>query len=195
MKNIILLAFSLLTVSCNLQPVNPAATIKDRLVVGSTLRLSQDLVIPKNRSFIYIANGKVAPLKDYNTVDNYKPYCMLFLRDETSHEKNISSDTFEVTGVLEWEGYYSRLDFMNTLNRVGAAEKLVKVGGDRGDIMYATIISLRSKKQPEVEKIVCGHWDDYTFIEPLTFTQLESTLGNLFTIDVAKNKKNVGGFI
>lgn len=189
MKKIILVVFILLTASCNLQPVNPTLTIKDLLLVGSTLRLTQDLVIAKERSFIYIANGKLAPLKDYNTVDNYKPYCMLFLDNESSESRTVLTDTFEVTDVLEWEGYYSQLE------QTVRSGKLVKVGGDRGDIMYATIISLRSKKQKKVEKMVCGHWDDYAFIEPLTFSQLESTLGNLFVIDITKSKKNTGNFI
>lgn len=197
MKKIILLALALLTVSCNLPPAKEIVTIKDKLNVGSLLHLTEEVIIPKQRTFIYIANGKVAPLKNYNTVDIYEPYCMFFLQDETSQDKTISPDTFEVTDVLEWEGYYSQFNsgFMNAVNNTNSSGRFIKVDGDRGDIMYATIISLRSKKQAQVKKLVCGHWDDYYRIEPLTFEQLKFTLGDLITIDVTNKKMSKKTFI
>ena len=197
MKKIILLISVLLTASCNIQPAKKLVTIKDRLQVGSSLSLTQKLVIPKDRTFIYIANGKVAPLKDYNTVDVFEPYCMFFVEDEVSQDTIISPDTFEVTDVLEWEGYYSQSTsgFMNAVDNTNFSGRFIKVDGDRGDIMYATIISLRSKKQKEVKKLVCGHWDDYYRIEPLSFEQLKTTLGNLITIEVNNKMVRKGTFI
>ena len=76
MKKLTILLFSLFIVSCTYTPV----TVKDLLPVGSNLRLTQSIEIPPNRSFVYIAFGKIAPLKSFNTVDIYEPYCEFYLR-------------------------------------------------------------------------------------------------------------------
>ena len=193
MKNFILLISISLIVSCNIQPAKEIISIKDRLQVGSSLHLTQELLIPKGRMFIYIANGKVIPIKGYNTFDFYKPYCMFYLQRESSQDITIFPDTFEVTDVLEWEGYYSQSSsvFKNTKNNVSSSGRLIKVDDGRGEIMYATILSLFSEKQAEVKKLVCGHWDDHYRIEPLSFEQLKTLLGKIIEIDVA----NKGSFI
>lgn len=179
----------LLSVSCSSLRVENPATIKELLPVGSTLHLNQVLDIPKDRSYIYIAHGKVAPLKNYNTVDIYDPYCMFRLHNGADVARKVLPDKFNVTKVIEWEGYMSGLNYMNVANRNNQASRFIKVAamnigsGYSSITMYATIIGLHSAKQPEVKELVCGHWDEQSLVEPLTLKQMKTALGELVTVD------------
>lgn len=192
MKKIIFLMVTLLMTSCGMLPPHVPVTIKERLAVGSILKLNRAIEIPQDRSFIYIANGKVAPIKNFNTVDIYSPYCMFYLKDEVSQVHTINPDRFKVTKITEWEGYYSSGDLLKyayASNQYTGLVKtgLVKAGLERENnmdiIMYATILRLHSSMQPEVKEIVCGHWEEKSLVEPLTLDELKSALGDLITIE------------
>lgn len=193
MKTAIFLIVTLLTASCSIVPPKVPATIKERLPVGSILKLNQSVIIPKDRSFIYIANGKVAPLKNYNTVDIYSPYCMFYINNETSQSHTIMPDRFEITKITEWEGYKSHRSVykyasVNTqpagLIKTRLASRSLSIRGGMDITMYATILRLHSSKQPEVKEMVCGRWDDPTEVTHLTLDELKIALGDLMTIKV-----------
>lgn len=193
MKKLLILSMVLLTSSCSLPLDYKRVTVKELLPIGSILHLTQAIDIPADRSFIYIAHGKVAPLKNYNTVNIYQPYCTFHLHDESSQARQIIPDQFEVTKIVEWERNFGRLDNKKkayATNRAGRLRK-TSTGGDGGPsiVMYATILSLRSTKQPEVKEIVCGHWNDPAEVEPLTLQEMKSALGELIIIDSEGNKK------
>lgn len=189
MKKMIISVMILLTTSCSSSLIQHPVTIKELLPVGSTLRLTQALTIPKDRSSIYIAFGKVAPLKNFNTVDIYEPYCMLRLHDEVPDARQVLADQFKITKIVEWEGYYSRLDYRNVTsrhNRESGFRKVATMNASDGGpsiMMHATVIGLHSNKQPEVKEIVCGHWDEQSLVEPLTLEQMKTALGDLFIIE------------
>lgn len=181
------LSFMLLTASCQMLPKYTPKTVKELLPIGSKLQLLQSLEIPADRSFIYIANGKVAPLKNYNSVDIYQPYCMFRLNKESAAAQIIMPGTFEVTRIIEWEGYHGGLNG-KIIARPGRFNNgFIKTGGVEYDpgpstIMYATILSLRSRAHPDVKELVCGHWDDQGIVEPLTLDEMKSALGQLIII-------------
>lgn len=188
MNKVITLLLVLLTVSCSLPQVKNSMNVEALLPVGSTLRLTQKLIIPKDRTFIYIANGKVAPLKNYNTVDIYEPYCMIYVNKEASYQQEILPGEFKVTNIIEWERNFSGLNIRNVTSKYGKKSGLIKTGyaGDDGGpsiVMYATIISLHSEQQRNVKKLVCGHWNDPHEIEPLTLKEMKSALGDLIVIN------------
>ena len=183
MNKVITLFLLLSTVSCSLPQVKNPMNVKALLPVGSTLRLTKKIIIPEDRSFIYIANGKVAPLKNYNTVDIYEPHCMLYVNKEASYKQEILPDEFEITNIIEWERDFSKLNIRNA-----TTSRIIKVGyasddGGPSIVMYATIISLHSVKQTNVKQIVCGHWNDPHEIEPLTLEEMKSALGDLILIN------------
>ncbi|KPK09819.1 MAG: hypothetical protein AMJ68_11010, partial [Acidithiobacillales bacterium SG8_45] len=104
---------------------------------------------------------------------------------------------FELTKVNEWEDYTSSrtirvasLDVANLSASGGFSGGLsVGVGVGSGGpslIKYATILSLRSEKQPEVKEMVCLHWGDRGQIDFLTLEELKSALGNIFTIQIKR---------
>lgn len=194
MKNILVLFVALLISSCSLSLDYKLTSVKELLPVGSTLRLTQTIEMPADRSFIYIAHGKVAPLNNYKTVDIYSPYCTLHVYKESSHARQIMPDQFEITKIDEWETSFGRLDFKNNTyanNHSGNFVKVTNNGNDGGPsiLFYATILSLRSAKQPDVKELVCGHWNDPSEIEPLTLEEMKSALGDLLPIVIADNIK------
>ena len=196
-NKVIVLSFVLLTSSCNISLVNVPVTIKELLPIGSTLRLTQILNIPADRSYMYLAHGKVPPLKNFNTVDIYQPYCMFGFSKESSQPRQIMPDTFEVTKIVEWDAYYGSLDYKNVTNsysRTGGMTKVSTLFDDNygpSTVMYATILSLRSDKQPDVNEIVCGHWDEQNVVEPLTLKEMEIALGDLIIINRAVHKRAI----
>ena len=197
MNKILTLLVVLLTSSCSVSLDYKRTTIKELLPIGTTLRLTHMLDIPADRSFIYIAHGKVAPLKNYNTVNIYQPYCTFHLHDESLQARQIIPDQFEVTKIVEWERDFGRLDNKKNAYATNRAGRFIKttIAGDGGPsiVMYATILSLRSTKQPEVKEIVCGHWNDPAEVEPITLQEMKSALGELITIDNTSSKKIISG--
>jgi|LGOV01.1.fsa_nt_gb hypothetical protein len=188
MNKVIVLLFVLSTIACSVPQVKNPINVKALLPPGSTLRLTQKLTIPKDRSFIYIAKGKVAALKNYNTVDIYEPYCMFYVNKEVPYQREVLPDEFKVTKIIEWERYFSKLDIMNVMSNYRKKPEFIKTGyasddGAPGIVMYATIISLHSNKQPEIEKLVCGHWNYPHEIEPLTLEEMKFALGDLILIN------------
>ena len=194
MNKILLFLVVLLTSSCSLPLDYKLVTFKDLIPVGSTLRLTSTIEMPADRSFIYIANGKVAPLNNYKTVDIYEPYCTFHVDKESSHARQILPDQFEITRILEWERNFGRLDYKNKSYANNRAGKFIKVinssnNGGPSILFYATILSLHSAQQPDVIELVCGHWNDPHESEPLTLQEMKSALGDLLTIDGAERKK------
>lgn len=188
-KTIMLLSFLLIT-ACSFPVKSPLHSIKDRLPVGSTLQLTQTITIPADRSFMYIANGAVKKLKNYNTVDIYQPYCTFHLYKGSSQAREIKPDDFEVTKIVEWArdfGYQ-----FNNKNKVakrthnGFIKTSMNENSAPSIVMYATILSLHSSKQPEVEELVCGYWDEPWKDVFLTLKEMKSALGELMLIKALK---------
>lgn len=193
MKKVTLFMLVLFTTSCNLSRFHTPVTIKELLPPGSILRLTQIVEIPADRSFIYIANGQVMPLKNYNTVDIYRPYCMFRLYKEASQPRQVMPGQFDVTKIVEWNAYYGDLNTRKFTNAASNKHRFIKSGSVNYDdagpstVMYATIISLRSDKQPEVKELVCGHWDYFGIVEPLTLQEMKIALGDLIRIEVKRS--------
>jgi hypothetical protein len=191
MKKIPVLFLALLISSCNVSLVYKPETIKELLPVGTKLRLTQTLIIPAERAMIYIANGKVVPLKNFNTVDVYEPYCMFYLHNGSNQPRQIEPDQFDVIRVVEWEGYHGNTSQIklasiddSNIRLSGLFNGIASSDIDAGPsiIMYATILRLHSAKQPEVKELVCGHWDHQGTVEPLTLQEMKVALGDLVVI-------------
>ena len=193
MKKIIILLSYLLISACNVPVNTPLISVKNTLPVGSILKLTQTIVIPANRSYMYIANGEVKKLKNYNTVDIYQPYCTIHLHKEHSQARKISPDYFKVTKIEEWERDFGSI--LNNNNRFVKhfRSRFIKtnMSDDQGPsiVMHATILTLHSSTQPNVKELVCGHWNDPHEIEPLTLKEMKSALGKLIIINATKSKK------
>jgi hypothetical protein len=199
MKKLAILFSFLFLVSCaGVSLKHKPVSIKELVPVGSTIRLTQTIEVPANRAYVYIANGKVMPFKNYNTVDVRKPYCRFGFPKPDARVRQIQPDTFRITKIVEWEDYHgklgnpqwARLDLADVNIRGGFQFGVLDFNdGGPPTIMYATILSLHSERQPGIQEMVCGHWDDQGIVEPLTLDQLKTALGNLIVVDVVGSNK------
>lgn len=191
-KNIIYTLVLLLVSACSLPPYKPTS-IKELMPVRSTLNLTQVIEIPAERSYVYIQSGKVMPLRNFNTVNIYYPYCTLHLQNPTTRNHTIMPDQFKVMKIVEWEDYPGasyRGRFMHASGKGGfnALRGSSRDDGGVPTVMYATIMSLSSARQPEVKSLVCGHWDAQNLVEPLSLKELKQALGDLIKIEMHQNK-------
>ena len=195
MKRLGLLFFLMLLSACaGISLKGVPVTIKELLPVGSTLQLTRPLAIPAGHASVYIAHGEVVPFKPYNTVNIYKPYCQFHLHKVSQQARLVRPDSFRVTKVVEWEDYHGESGAIRYASLDTADLRIhggIGIGMGLGmlddaapsTVMYATIISLQSEKQPEVKELVCGHWDTLGVVEPLTLEEMKSALGELFVIE------------
>ena len=193
MKKIIIFLSFLFASACNIPVIIPLTSIKDTIPAGSMLQLTQTIVIPANRSYMYIANGEVKKIKNYNTVDIYQPYCTIHLHKEHSQARKINPDYFNVIKIEEWERDFGSI--FNNNNRfvkhvrTSFIETIMRNEQGPSIVMHATILTLYSSKQPNVKELVCGHWNDPHEIEPLTLKEMKTALGKLIIVKATKDKK------
>jgi hypothetical protein len=194
MKRIALVLSILLLPACGMSLKYKPVSIKELVPVGSIARLTEAIEIPPNRAYVYIAGGKVAPYKNYNTVNIRKPYCRIGYANPAANARQIQPDSFKITKIVEWEDYHgsignpqwARLDTADVSVGGGISTGFLDFNdGGPPTIMYATILSLHSEWQPRIQEMVCGHWDDQGIVEPLTLAELRIALGNLIVIDIA----------
>lgn len=181
-------------VSLKYKPVS----IKELVPVGSTARLTEAIEVPADRAYVYIANGKVMPFKNYNTVDVRKPYCRFGFAKPDARARQIQPDFFRITKIVEWEDYHGKIGNPQWA-RLDQADVHIHGGfqfgvldfndGGPSIIMYATIMTLHSDRQPQVKELVCGHWDEQGIVEPLTLTEMKTALGNLIVVNVVGSDK------
>ena len=191
-----LAALSVLLVACQqISFKNDPVSVRALVPVGSRLVLNQPLEIPEDRSSIWIFRGKMVGYKD---VDVYYPHCQFRMQKVSKSKRMVQPDTFFITKINEWEDYtlgdHIRVASQDVADArisgsigggVSGGSGSVAVGiGDGGAslIKYATILSLKSDKQPDVKEMVCLHWGDRGMIDALTLEETKSAMGNLFTI-------------
>jgi hypothetical protein len=178
---------------------NEPVSVRALVPVGSKLTLKQPLEIPEERSSIWIYRGKV---EIYKNVDVYYPHCQFRMQKVSKSRRVVQPDSFVITKINEWEDYtYSdhiRVAGLDVVDArisgsvgIGVGGGAVAVGAGVGDggpslIKYATILSLKSGKQPQVKEMVCLHWGDRGMIEALTLEETRGALGSLFSIEVGK---------
>ena len=198
MKKLAIIFSFLFLASCGASFKHKPVSIKELVPVGSSLRLTQPIEIPANRAYVYIANGKVLPFQNYNTVDIREPYCQIGFPRPDAEARQIQPDNFQITKVVEWEDYHgsignsqwARLDLARVSIHGGITFGAAGLSdGGPPTIMYATIMTLHSDRQPGVNELVCGHWDDQGIVEPLTLTELKTALGSLIVVNVVGSSK------
>ena len=137
---------------------------------GSMVSLERAVAFPADRANVYIQDGQVRP---YGSVDLYSPHCELIVRDDISHARTVAPDTFEI---------YRSVQEINPIYGMQTSGSATFPGAGESRAMFQTTMYLRSKRQPHVYQLVCGHWvyassDDY-----LTVAQIRAALGKLMVL-------------
>jgi len=161
------------------EPTDPAHST--RVPAGSVLTLHKRLVVTNSHDRIRFYRGAVAEDKDFLLTKKYEPNCRLVMhRDLRDYDHVITPGRFAIYAVKEFDDY-------QILGPRIVASNGPLLAGD-GGIMpqeYATVMYLRSAKQTQVDRLVCGHYQDSTEGDYLTIEQIRSALGDIFSLELA----------
>lgn len=198
MKPIAVIAASVLLLSAcqSTDYIGNEDSYRYRIPTGSTLVLNKPIVIPSDRSTVYIFRGEVVT---YKKVDIYYPHCQLRMKKISSQARTINPDTFAITRINDWEDYHASgssrvrvtLGFGVRIGTSGHIGVGFGSGGRGGPsiIKYATIISLRSDSQSDVKDMICAQWGDQGGIEAVTIHETRDALGDIFTLNIKTKQK------
>jgi hypothetical protein len=176
MIRLISVLLALLTTACQVPPSQQEISPAFKVPPGSTLILNQDLLIPANRTKIFVQGGRLA----YGA-NGYYPYCRFSVRDIQPDPQRVAAGEFAIYRTERVRDLFAALDKSQMLAAVFS-------GNGRGDgkpspITYGTRMYLRSAEQPHVFRMLCGHLQDPNLTaRDLTVKQIRQTLGEVFTL-------------
>lgn len=143
---------------------------------NSELVLLKPLTIPANHASVKIQHGK---LSQGRQLDKYFANCNFELKNISTSATVVQPEAFKIYKIKRDENYvlsefvlYASVD--------------ADMGGDALAIEYSTEFYLTSPDQPRVFRMTCSHWENPSFPEHLTVSQINSTLSPWFEIRSAK---------
>lgn len=148
---------------------------------GSRLILHQELQIPANAARISIQNGEV---RRHGLVNEFYPYCEFEVRQVKSTAQVVRPDKFSIQKV--GRRIYSVGLSPNTA-ALGLSIALGTGDGPR-QTFYATVLYLRSDKQPNVLKLTCESdqraFPGILYARHLTVGEIQEALGAVLTLRI-----------
>lgn len=148
---------------------------------GLKLKLNRAIVIPGETASLHIQDGEPKP-QQLNPVENYRPYCVLNVRNRIAATQTINPDTFTITRVFLNEEFVSLPVKFASLTMTAGYPGLYLGAGGYTAVAYVTEIYLESSTQPNVVSLDCKQWDDPAMGAHLTLQEIKLALGELFTI-------------
>ena len=143
------------------------------LPAGSTLTLHHELPVPANDWSVYFQNGKAT---DFGPVDEYEPYCELYLGSAKDKAWSLQPDVFTIIrvdrGVEEAGSLQIKLASLTTGQFLH----------DFVPVHYITTLYLHSEQQPEVQELRCSHLAEPRVGSFLSLQQIRSALGEHFSL-------------
>lgn len=151
--------------------------------VGSELALHQDIEIPPHRVGVYLQDGQIKPLSQIN---RYYPHCKFEVLTIRDIPQSVHADTFTIEKAVQ--------EITDMVDAGGI--KLVDIslginmhGGDGGSVQtFATRLSLRSARQPDVYLLNCGQWAYPAEGQHVSIREIRRVLGKIFTLQLAPRK-------
>lgn len=160
---------------------------------GSVVSLKKDLEIDKERSRVYIQDGKI--YSSIKGIEQYAPWCAVEAHRGGSafgQPFAVRSGRFDV--VRSWKGIdYASLQELDGPYRVAAKTNdnserpLIWVSPrdeDRPMETLATYMQISSVDQPAVKVLVCGVFADSVVYNHLRVSQIQSTLGDVISLSL-----------
>lgn len=146
-----------------------------RIAVDSKLTLKQQLVVPARSDRLYFQKGRVS---QFQYVNEYLPYCALSLHAKKDVAHTLLPDTFIVHKM-----YRQHLFDLAMGPSLFAG---LEPGGGMTYQVIATLLELRSRKQPEVTLMTCANWGVPQDLAHLTLRQMRESLGDIFVLQLPK---------
>ena len=146
--------------------------------VGSELALHQSITVPGSKVSVYIQDGKLLTTGDR---DQYRPNCKLELYTMSAQPRTVKPDTFRITRLTMEDDASFGAGFASPLGGTGLG-----VGGSPSMAEFATVMDVRSERQPDVTRLSCQHWEDPVVAEHLRLGQIRQALGKLMTLTIRR---------
>ena len=157
----------------------PVSSPYYRIPAGSRLIVNQAVTIPPNQARVYIQYGKVISPREKK---QYYAHCWFLSRQVLTEAQVIRPDTFVITEIKKYEDIVSD---STPIQLASLAGMRVDSGAAIMAIEYSTVLSLESKTQPDIIRFVCNHWEDPLDAKHLTVAEMQKTLGDIATIELA----------
>jgi hypothetical protein len=147
---------------------------------GSTLILNQELLIPANSARVSIQNGEIRP---YGRVNEFNPYCDFEVVQVKPTAQPVKPDEFTIHEIE-----YRTYDVGLSSGAIASVGLSIGLGGGDGprQTFYATVLHLRSEKQPNVLKLTCENdqraFPGIIYARHLTVNEIQETLGAILTL-------------
>lgn len=141
---------------CSTTGSSDPSSLNFRMPEGSKLVLNRDVSISASYSHANFQNGEQTP-----GVDEYTINCSLEQRD--LGPGTIVPDSFLITN------FSSSREWINQPHTM----------------RFYKMIRLRSERQPGIMRMECGYWDGPMIGRPVTLTDIQQALGDIFTFEFA----------
>jgi len=150
--------------------------------VGSVLTLNQDIEIPPHRVTVFLQDGQLKPLSQIN---QYYPHCKFEVLKIRDISQTVHADRFTIEKAVQ--------EITNSVDAGGiqlAGISLgIGIGSHGGDgtsaQTFATRLSLRSARQPDVYLLSCGQWAFPSDGQHVSIREIRRVLGKIFTLQLA----------
>lgn len=122
------------------------ATRADLIPMGTPVDLDRDLTIPPGQAGVFIRGTRIGDRYRYDA------NCRLEVRTLSEIPRTVVADRFTIERVVQqWERF--------TLRDTGLRRVDFDVDGP-ALLLFTTVLYLRSDRQPDVFRLVCGHLQD-----------------------------------
>lgn len=138
---------------------------------GDTLLIKKTLAIPANSARIIIQNGHIVTASQIQT---YHPRCWFISRTIKSTPQVILTGQFLISHIRQTFEIVHR----NSSGHILAS----LVTSDATAIEYFTEMSIHSDSQPNINRLICSHWEDPYDPEHLTLAEINNALGQYAVI-------------
>lgn len=151
-----------------------------RVPVDSELVLNRELVVAPRLQRVFFQQGRV--LARHHEVNRHQPWCVLRLERRRDVEVRITPDTFVVHSV--------RRQYLNSVALLGPIQvaQRRREGTTATFEVVASLMELRSERQPDVANLACARWRRPTNIFHVTIRNIRETLGEVFTLELASRE-------
>jgi len=175
MKKIaLLIAYLLLTLSCDQQAIKNEQSYTYSITVGSTLILNHKINIEANLGRTFFQYGKITAEKDINI---YYPHCSITVNTIRSHVHTIFPTSFEIIKVINGEEYAQGYMLF--------ADNNLKLASD-GPLISGLVsyYYLKSADEPDVRTLECIQWDSLYENNYLSISEIRKSFGSIFTLQL-----------
>jgi len=178
MRFALALLLGVVLAGCQLRPVRDEDSPYFNVPVGSQLILNQRLVITEDDDQMRFQGGAIAPHRWSNLRSKYEPNCVLYMRRGGDYNHIIQPDTFDIYRVVQVD-HFER----NRWPLYASRGTELAFGGIPTE--FATILFLRSTRQPAVDKMACKHYQEAYGGKFLSISEMRQALGAIFSLKIA----------